>query len=213
MSGLPWFKIAVLAALAWGSWDAWRTRPADPPPGILAPSPPDQQPLNPDSAAARALPRGDWELLPRARYSITARLLSRQGYRFDSMAEVSPLDFALGWGPMSDTRVLEALRIGQGGRFFSLSWRETPPLPAETLMQHSANVHIIPANSGIARRLDRVRRGEIVRLEGRLVDGERGDGMEFRTSLTRSDTGGGACEVLLVEDLAVLGPGSARLRT
>jgi hypothetical protein len=114
---------------------------------------------------------------------------------------------------MSDTRVLEALRIGQGGRFFSLSWRETPPLPAETLMQHSANVHIIPANSGIARRLDRVRRGEIVRLEGRLVDGERGDGMEFRTSLTRSDTGGGACEVLLVEDLAVLAPGSGRLRT
>jgi hypothetical protein len=33
------------------------------------------------------------------------------------------------------------------------------------------------------------------------VDGTRDDGMTIRTSLTRSDSGGGACEFLLVQQV------------
>jgi len=38
-----------------------------------------------------------------------------------------------------------------------------------------------------------------VHLTGLLVDGLRDDGTWIRTSLTRNDTGAGACEVMLVE--------------
>jgi hypothetical protein len=55
-----------------------------------------------------------------------------------------------------------------------------------------------------AAKLDRLRRGgQVVRLSGLLVDGVRDDGMAIRTSLTRNDTGAGACEFLLVQRVEV----------
>jgi hypothetical protein len=56
----------------------------------------------------------------------------------------------------------------------------------------------------IAKQLARLRPGEVVTLSGELVDGVRDDGMWIKTSLVRDDTGAGACEVLLVSDVAVL---------
>ena len=51
--------------------------------------------------------------------------------------------------------------------------------------------------------LARLRVGQVVHLTGLLVDGVRADGMYFSTSLTRSDTGAGACEVMFVQSVAV----------
>jgi hypothetical protein len=45
--------------------------------------------------------------------------------------------------------------------------------------------------------------GQVVHLTGLLVDGRRDDGSFINTSLTRSDTGAGACEVMLVERVEV----------
>ena len=43
-----------------------------------------------------------------------------------------------------------------------------------------------------------------VALRGRLVEAIAPNGMQIRSSLRRDDTGGGACEVIWVEDLEVL---------
>jgi hypothetical protein len=51
----------------------------------------------------------------------------------------------------------------------------------------------------IGRQLAELRVGQMVHLTGVLVDGVRDDRRWIRTSLTRSDTGAGACEVMLVE--------------
>jgi hypothetical protein len=64
---------------------------------------------------------------------------------------------------------------------------------------------VIPANASVASKLARLRRGgQVVRLSGLLVDGVRDDGLKIRTSLTRSDTGAGACEFLLVRAVEIL---------
>jgi hypothetical protein len=47
------------------------------------------------------------------------------------------------------------------------------------------------------------RDGQVVHLTGTLVDATRDDGAWIRTSLTRSDSGAGACEVMLVESVKV----------
>jgi hypothetical protein len=74
----------------------------------------------------------------------------------------------------------------------------------DQVIRHSANTHVIPASATVAARLDRVRlSGQVVHLSGFLVDGIRDDGMRIRTSLTRNDTGQGACEFLLVESVGV----------
>jgi hypothetical protein len=114
-----------------------------------------------------------------------------------------PLDLALGWGAISDGRVLESLRIDQSVRHDTIHRGPQPPLPPAEILSDSANPHAIPANAALARSRDRLRAGPVVRLSGELVDGLRDDGAWIRSSLTRQDTGPGAREVVLVEALAV----------
>jgi hypothetical protein len=104
---------------------------------------------------------------------------------------------------MSDNRVLSAFEITQSARFYSWRPREKLPIPRQAVIEHSANTHVIPADSRIRLQLARLRVGQVVHLSGLLVDGVRNDGASVRTSLTRSDTGAGACEVMLVERVEV----------
>jgi len=165
----------------------------------MAPDDPRQTAL--EEAPVTAL--GRWRLTPQARYDVTARILSREDYHFDLLSDLIPEDLALGWGPMSDNRVLRAFKITQGARFYSWTPRQALPIPRQDVIEHSANTHVIPASATVARQLKRLRVGQVVHLTGLLVNGVRDDGAYIRTSLTRSDTGPGSCEVLLVEQLEV----------
>lgn len=194
-----WTALFLFAlAKAWGQWEHRAIHPAD---GALAPDAPRQA----DADGAPTIELGRWTLTPRASYDITARILGREDYRFDPIADLAPLDLALGWGPMSDNQVLQGLEISQGARFYS--WRPvtgSQPLDVRELSTHSANTHVIPANAAVAARLAALRHGgQVVQLTGLLVDGARDDGMTIRTSLTRTDTGAGACEFMLVQSVQV----------
>jgi len=74
----------------------------------------------------------------------------------------------------------------------------------QEVIEHSANTHVIAADAHVGLQLKRLRVGQVVRLMGSLVDGVRDDGVSIHTSLTRSDSGAGACEVMLVEGVEVL---------
>jgi hypothetical protein len=148
------------------------------------------EPLQTDPSSVDPVTYGDYELTPRADFEIEARVLSRTDYRFDAGAALAPLDLALGWGRMSDSEVIEQLEIGQSARFYHYRWRDQPPIPPREIVRSSANMHLIPADDGVARSLDRVRVGTIVNLRGRLVDARRADGWRWNTSLTREDSGG-----------------------
>lgn len=201
---MNWRRVAwivlfvVVLSKAWGQWERRAIRPAD---GTIAPN----EPLQTEANGAPAVVLGRWMLTPRASYDITARILGREDYRFDPIADLAPLDLALGWGPMSDNQVLKALKISQGARFYS--WRsvtESLPIEMREITQYSANTHVIPADASVASKLDRLRLGgQVVHLKGLLVDGVRDDGMTIRTSLTRTDTGAGACEFMLVQHVEV----------
>lgn len=150
---------------------------------------------------AATIARGDYTLKPLADYAIEARVLSRAEYSFDAGSALSPTDFALGWRGMSDSAVIAQLDIEQSARFFSYRWRNEPPLPPADIVRSSANVHLIPADAGVKRSLDRVRVGTIVTLRGQLVEATRVDGWRWVSSLTREDTGAGACELMLVREV------------
>ena len=161
-------------------------------------------PVQHEVDSASTIERGDFQLRPRAEFSATVRVLHREDYSFGPLAKLVPTDFAVGWGRMSDSAVLADIEVSQANRFYF--WRtETWPIPREEIEEHSANWHLIAANPRVGEVLGHLRAGNVVELSGRLVDIEGREG-GMRTSMTRSDTGAGACEILLAESARVLGP-------
>ncbi|MDR9777767.1 hypothetical protein RJJ65_35115, partial [Rhizobium hidalgonense] len=67
-------------------------------------------------------------------------------------------------------------------------------------MQLVSNIHIIPANPRIAAALKRVKQGDLVQLNGDLVEVD-DHGWKWTSSLSRNDVGDGACELLRVQSI------------
>lgn len=197
-------KLLVAAALLLvllGLLQHRQHRPLQPGPGVLAAAAPVQVDL--DHGAQ--LQRGDVTLTTRALFDLTARVLSRKDYSRGTDGELVPLDLALGWGRMSDSAVLDRIDIRQSGRFYH--WHvEDFPIPRREIETSSANMHMIPADPDVKRQLEQLRAGQLVHLEGFLVDASRPGGWHWNTSLTRDDTGAGACELIYVERVDAAAP-------
>jgi hypothetical protein len=190
---IRWLIVLVLAAVA--VVQAWPSETIRHAPGVLAPREPAQAAI----ADARPIAHKGFSLLPLASFEVEARVLSVERYWIWREATLSPIDFALGWGPMSDQQIVDRLEISQGNRYYHFRWRGSPPLPARTLGEHSANMHLIPASPAVWRTLKAVRPGHVVRLGGSLVSASTSDGWRWDSSLTRTDSGPGACELVWVE--------------
>jgi hypothetical protein len=194
-------RILLLVLIAWGAWSYFTGRPIEPGPGVHAPRPPLQQP--PEDSTPFAF--GDYRITPLARFHATARVLGTERYRFDRGADLVPVDLALGWGALSESRHLTEIDISQGNRFYF--WRaKTLPLPREEIARQSANMHLIPRDTAMRERLLGVRPGQLVSFEGQLVEVVDADGWRWRSSLSREDTGNGACELVWLERFEVRDP-------
>jgi hypothetical protein len=73
---------------------------------------------------------------------------------------------------------------------------------------HSSNNHLVAANSSIAGVISDLYPGEIVTMKGYLVNISKPNGFYWNTSLSRTDTGKGACEVFYVEGIEAAMPGA-----
>ena len=156
-------------------------------------------PLQTNAPRDLSLPAiGDGALSPLAGFSVEARVLGREDYRMGREADFSPTDLALGWGRMTEDAVLAQLSISQGGRWYRYSWKTDPPIPVNEIVRSSANMHMVPADDAVAEALRDVDAGDRVRIDGWLVQVNTPDGWRWRSSLTREDSGGGACEVVYV---------------
>ena len=192
-------KVIAGILVLFGIYQCWDNREVSRPPGILTPN----QPIQRKIANAEPFDFKGYRITPLAFFEIEARVLSRERYRRGREADLSPIDLALGWGPMSAQEVIDQLQISQSNRYYR--WRtDRLPIPAPVIASHSANMHIIPAADPIENKLMKIREGHVVRLGGYLIQANAQDGWRWRSSLTRSDTGGGACELIFVDRISVL---------
>jgi hypothetical protein len=169
------------------------------PEGVLAPDAPEQEQLS----RLSAFEHGNYRIQPLASIEITARVLGKERYWLDRGSELAPYDLALGWGRMSDSAVLNHISISQSWRWYR--WRaSTPPIPMGEIAASSANMHMVPSDDLVRRSLSRVREGDVVRIVGKLVEVAGPEGFHWKSSLTRGDTGNGACELVWVEDLEIM---------
>ena len=171
--------------------------------GIACPLPPQvnagDEPLQtelPQSMAPFALKAAT--LAPLAGFSVDARVLSREDYRMDASALLSPTDLALGWKRMSEPGVLSQLNISQSNRWYFYRWDNEPPLPPAEIARSSANMHLIPSTDAVGKALAHISKNERVRIDGWLVEAQMPDGGRWRSSTTREDTGASSCEVVYV---------------
>ncbi|WP_078121629.1 hypothetical protein [Thiosocius teredinicola] len=190
------FRFLIVLTIAAGVWHFGWSEPAAVQlgPGIHA----NVLPAQSATASGDSFDYKGYRITPLADFSIRAKVLSREDYSFGREADVSPMDLALGWGPMSDEQVLSDIAISQSGRWYRWS---TPnlPIPRRDIETHSANMHMIPASDDVADALDDFRQGQIIQLEGYLVRVDGDDGWRWISSLTREDTGARACEVVYVK--------------
>lgn len=186
-----WLLAALGLIAIWQHGQGPIARPA----GVLVAQAPLQESL--DSAVA-PISKGEVAIKALAKFTISARVLSRADYRWDSGASLVPVDLALGWGRMSDTAILEQVDISQSGRFYFWHVHEFP-IPQQEIIESSANMHLIPADPNIEREIKRTRVGDVVSFDGYLVEADYPGGAKWVSSLTRSDTGPGACELVWVE--------------
>ncbi|MCK6546774.1 hypothetical protein L6R52_13065 [Myxococcota bacterium] len=184
----------TIAALALAACSDWREQVA---PGVAV-AEPSQETL----ASADAIPfeRGELSatLKPRARYTTKAYAVAVDTGLDDGFEDVMSIDVALAWGPAADPAVLKTINFHLKRRYVSMRWSGEMPLSKDVLMRHMSNHHLIPATPELQAELERVEPGDLLELEGMLVDVD-AKGTTKRTSLVRHDDGNGACEILYVE--------------
>lgn len=127
------------------------------------------------------------------------RILSTKRYTQDEQAKFSPVDYAVSWGTLAQSALADQIHARQYDRF--LNWQlKTLPVAPQQAMQMVSNIHIIPANPKMAVQIQQVKKGDLVRLMGDLVE-VRDQNLVWRSSLTRDDVGEGACELFRVKSI------------
>lgn len=187
--------VFLLILLAFTIYKFWIGNEIKHPPGILINSEPTQ--INISSPKPWQV--GKRLVVPLAQFSLAARVLSKENYRIDAVADLSPIDLALGWGPMSDQGVLDKLSIAQASRRYGIFPKDGLTVPMAVLLACSSNMHMIPANGEIEDILNSVRTGELIKLSGYLVGVQEEGRWIWFSSLSRTDSGDGACEIIWVE--------------
>jgi hypothetical protein len=192
-----WKFILLVSLISYGAYQHFSNRPITHGNGVVANFQPVQNAINQSNFNAKG-----YTITPLESFEIEARVLSTKDYTFGREADLSPVDLALGWGKMSDEAILKDIKISQSNRFYYWHVDEFP-IPRREIELQSANMHMIPADDAIEDTLKSIRSGQIVKISGYLVQINAGDGWHWKSSLTREDTGNGACEVVYVKALLV----------
>lgn len=127
---------------------------------------------------------------------------------------VSPLDISLFIGETAQDGNWQKIKVGHEYRVLTWQWQRSDKVTVN--MDEISNSHVIPANTAVRRGFDTIRKGDIVYLNGFLLDwnplGEFKD-IKYKTALTAGEIadfkiGGrisGLCRYFYVTELAVGG--------
>ena len=146
---------------------------------------------------------GDYKLTGLATFELEALVILRATFRAGSgrEADLSPLDLTMAWGPAADSAFLRRINFRHSGRFYYYDWKD-PEVDGSLLGSHTANMHMIPADATVSDQLMAIERDDVVTLKGHLVRVDGKDGWHWQSSLVRTDSGPGACELIRVAEVS-----------
>ena len=159
-----------------------------------------------------------YTLAPLFDYRINALAVSTMDYTWFSIYKrdsVFPIDLCLLWGENIRNKAYKNknLSFSQDYRFCLYNWRGELKFDSNSV----SNNHLIVNNEKLEKKIRSIKKGDQVSISGRLVNvtavntGKAGkfdpDRFDLNTSISRSDTGAGACEIIYVDDVAIIKKG------
>ncbi len=142
-------------------------------------------------------------LVEKANFSLTAKVLSAERYYFDRHSSLSSMDIVVGWFNLSNDTILNDIKFLQSDRGYQ--WQSNSEIVTnQEILRTTSNIHLIPATDEIAQQLKQIKIGQVIYLEGRLVDVENPSGWNWKTSLSQTDTGKNSSEILYLTELNII---------
>jgi len=154
-------------------------------------------------------------VMPLAQYSISGKLAVKNTffpYGFGDFDKIAKIDLGLVWSDLAESEYFN--KLGSDSRqtgaareqliYYKTPYSKEMQGKESWLVTKASHTHIIPANKKILFAVKTIRKGEIVKLDGYLVDVyDSNKNRIATTSLSRNDTGngsrgGGSCEVMYV---------------
>lgn len=137
-----------------------------------------------------------------ADYTISAVVKSKRYYFFDAASEVSPMDLALTWGKLDSEELDKHISYSQSSRWYYYRYDCDSNIDGDYIKRNSSNVHIIPKDSKILMKLIQTHKEDYITLKGYLVVVHFPE-YNWKSSLSRNDSGNGACEIMYVEEIII----------
>lgn len=142
----------------------------------------------------------------KAFYRISGLVVSKHSYS-DFNSFLVPVDLALVFGDLYKSSLYKELRWSQSGRWYFYEYDSSFPKKDNSyISRYSSNNHIIPSSDNLKRAINKIRKGDLVVLEGYLVYVEgkkKNKSFYLKSSLSRNDSGGGSCEIIYLTKLKI----------
>ncbi len=150
-----------------------------------------------------------YEIAPEYDYDISGVIVSYRHHDGESRLHrlandhLNMLDVCLVWGDNAGNPALDKIKFWNGVFTCNAQTRDQAAWDAFDMNQLSNN-HLISADSFVRDKLGSIKVGDQIRVRGVLTSyGPKGQSKRG-TSTTRTDTGNGACETILVEEVEIL---------
>ena len=159
-----------------------------------------------DEPIIREIKNGHFTITPVAGYKISGRVVAKETYPSGWEGEISPVDLAIVWGKLAESEYDRYISYSQSNRWYFYQYKAGSPFDNSFVISHSANNHIIPANGNIHEAVKTIGKNDKVVLEGVLVNIKgtyKRQPVTWNTSLSRTDTGNGSCELFYVSKVRI----------
>jgi len=167
---------------------------------------PIQKPINSPEPMIIEFKNSHFTLSPIAEYKLSGMVVGKKTYSDDWEGKISPLDLAIAWGQLAEPEYRRYITYGQRNRWYFYQYKPGSPFDHSYVIPHSSNNHIIPGNKNIALAVKTIQRKNTIAIEGLLVNlmgTYKGQTVTWNTSLSRTDTGNGSCELFYVTKVRI----------
>ncbi len=152
-----------------------------------------------------------FEIMPKYDYELFGLVVSYRLHDSESGQMIHALnkdhinvaDYCVVWGQSANADILREFNFSNGQFTCQFSTKNAQAWQAFNKQQISNN-HLLAIDDSIRKQIDDIKIGDQIHIKGWLSHYKNPAGYERGTSITRTDSGDGACETILVNEINIM---------